>query len=76
MKVNNSKNGRFSYEMISETQPEIEFLEAVTFIYPLAKSGVLNPICNQNLILQISIVGFDVHCQIFLKKDPFAIVGK
>ena len=33
-KVNSSKNDRFRYEMIRETQPEMEFLEAVAFSYP------------------------------------------
>ena len=38
--------------MIDETQPEIEFLEEITFIYPLfAKSRKFNPICNQNVII-------------------------
>jgi len=33
-KVNSSINGRFKYEMIGETQPEIELLKAVAVIYP------------------------------------------
>ena len=48
-KVNSSKNGRFRYEMIGETQPEMELLEVVAFIYPLfAKTRQFNPICNQD----------------------------
>ena len=35
-KVNSSKNGRFRYEMIGETQPEIELLEVVSCIYPFS----------------------------------------
>ena len=35
-KVNSSKNGGFRYEMLSETQPEKELLEVVTFIYPFS----------------------------------------
>ena len=61
-KVNSSKIGRFKYEMIGETQPEMELLKVVAVIYPfVAKSKQFNPICNQNLILQHSIVGFFVH---------------
>ena len=38
-KVNSSKNGRFRYEVIGETQPEMELLWVVAFIYPFfAKS--------------------------------------
>ena len=33
-RVSSSKNGRFGYEMIGETQPEMELLEVVAFIYP------------------------------------------
>ena len=41
-KVNSSKNGRFRYEMIAETQSEVELLEAVSFIYPFSlKAGSL-----------------------------------
>ena len=48
--------------MIGKTQPDMEFLEEVTFIYPFfAKSGKFNPICTQNLILQHSIAGFYVQ---------------
>ena len=43
----------FRYEMIGETQPEIEFLEVVASVYPF-KSRQFNPICNQNLILLIA----------------------
>ena len=32
-KVNSSKNGRFRYEMIGETESEMELLEVVTVIY-------------------------------------------
>ena len=43
-KVNSSKNGRFRCEMIGETQPEMELLELVLFIYPiLLKAGALIP---------------------------------
>ena len=35
-KVNSSKNGGFRYEIIGETQPEVELLEVVTFIYPFS----------------------------------------
>ena len=35
-KVNSNKNGRFIYEMVGETQPEMEFLEVVAFIYPFS----------------------------------------
>ena len=39
-KVNSSKNVRFRHEMTGETQPEMEVLEEVEFIYPLsAKAG-------------------------------------
>ena len=44
MKVNNSKNGRFKYKMIGETQPEIELLEVAAFTYPFplkARSSIL-----------------------------------
>ena len=37
-KVNSSKNDRFRYEMIAETQPEMELLEVVAFIYQNDKS--------------------------------------
>ena len=33
-KVNNSKNGRFKYELIEATQPEKELQEVVACIYP------------------------------------------
>ena len=33
-KVNSSKYDRLRYEMIGETQPEMELLEVVAFIYP------------------------------------------
>ena len=38
-KVNNSKSGRFSYELIGETQPEMVVLESVAFIYALPKAS-------------------------------------
>ena len=39
-RVNNSKNDRLKYEMIGKTQPDMEFLEEVTFIYPFSlKAG-------------------------------------
>ena len=31
-KVDGSKNGRFKYEMIGKTQPELELLKVVTFL--------------------------------------------
>ena len=37
-KVISSKNGRFRYEMIGETQPEMELLEVVAFIYPFSST--------------------------------------
>ena len=38
--VNSSKNVRFRYEMIGETQAEMELLEVVAFIYPFSlKAG-------------------------------------
>ena len=62
-KVNSSKNGRNRYEMIGETQPEMELLEAVAFIYSFfAKSRQFNSIYNQDLILRHCIVGFYVQC--------------
>ena len=40
MDVNSSKNGRFRYEIIDETQPEMELLEVVTLFYPFSlKAG-------------------------------------
>ena len=43
-KVNNNKNGMFRYEMIGKTQPEIELLEVVVFIYPFSlKEGIAIP---------------------------------
>ena len=35
-KVNSSRNDRFRYEMIGETQPEMELLEEVAVIYPFS----------------------------------------
>ena len=53
MNVSSSKNDRFKYEMIGETQPEMELIEVVKFTSPLfAKSSEFKSICNQNLILQ------------------------
>ena len=49
--VNSSKNGSFRYEMIGETQSDMEVLEAVTIIYPSAKSRELDAICSRHLIL-------------------------
>ena len=75
-KVNSSKNGKFRYEMIGETQPEMGLLEVVAFIYHLfAKSRELNPICNQNLILQLSILDILCSSKFFYKKalPPFNI---
>ena len=39
-KVNSSKNDRFRYETIGETQPEMELLEMVTFIYSFSLNAV------------------------------------
>ena len=33
-KMNSIKNGRYRYELVGETQIEIERLEVVAFIYP------------------------------------------
>ena len=33
-KVSRNSNGRLSYEMIGETQPEMELLDVVAFLYP------------------------------------------
>ena len=33
-KVNSSNNDRFRYEMIGETQPEMDFFEVEAFIHP------------------------------------------
>jgi len=61
-KVNNSKNGKFKYEMIGTTQPEVELIEVVAVIYSLfTKSRKFNPICNQSLILQHNTTGFYVQ---------------
>ena len=61
-KVKSSKNDRFMYEMIGETQPEIELLVEAAFIYSLfAKRRQFNPNCSQNLILQHSIAGVCVQ---------------
>ena len=38
--VNSSKNGRFSCDMIGETQPEMELLEVVAFICPFSLEAV------------------------------------
>ena len=39
-KVTSNKNGRFRYELIGETQPEMKLLERVACIYPfLQKAG-------------------------------------
>ena len=47
------------YEMIGKAQPEMELLEGVAFIYPLfTKSRQFTPICNQNLTIQHSFIGF------------------
>jgi len=38
--VSSSKIGRYRYEMIGETQPEIELIEVASYIYPFSlKSG-------------------------------------
>ena len=60
--VNSSKNDRFRYEMIGETQPDMELLEVVTFIYPFSlKAGNAAPSAQRKLILQHGIAGFFVQ---------------
>ena len=44
-KPNGGKNGRFRYDVIGETQPEIELLEVVVFIYQFS----LNQAVQYNL---------------------------
>ena len=39
-KVNSNKNDGFKYEMMGETQPDMERLEVVTFIYPFSLKAV------------------------------------
>ena len=65
-KVNSSKNRRFKYEMISETQPDMESFEVVAVIYYFRHK--FNPICKLNLILQHSIAVISVHFEIFQKE--------
>ena len=38
-KVNSSKNDRFRYEMIDDTQPDIELIEVLTLNYPFLLKG-------------------------------------
>ena len=38
-KVNSSKNGIFTYEMIDDTQPEIELIEVLTLNYLFLLKG-------------------------------------
>ena len=48
-KENSSKNGRFWYEIIGKTQPEMEVLDKVAFIYPfLLKAGSSIPSAARN----------------------------
>ena len=60
-KVNSSKNGRFRYEMIGKTQPEMKLLEVATFIYLFSlKAGSSIPSATKILIFEHSIAGFCV----------------
>ena len=67
-KVNSSKNSRIKYEMMGETQPDMESFEVVGVIYYFRHK--LNPICKLNLILQHSIavisVKFNPICKLNL----------
>ena len=46
-KVNSSKSGRLRYELIGETQPEMELREVVAYIHPfLPKAGSSIPTAN------------------------------
>ena len=47
-KVNSCKNGRYRYELMGETKPEMELLEVVAFIYPsLLKAGSSFPFATR-----------------------------
>ena len=53
-KVDSSKIGRFRYEMIGETQPEMELYKIVAFICPSVtkiyffNTALLDFVCNSN----------------------------
>ena len=60
--MNSSENGRFSCTMIGKTQPEMEFLKVVTFIYPFSlKAGSQIPSAVIIYFYKNSIVGFYVQ---------------
>ena len=68
-KVNSSKNGRFEYEMIGETQLEMELLEVVAFIYPYSlKTGSSIPSAARIKFFSIALLEFMCSSNFFLKE--------
>ena len=68
-KVNSSENSRFRYEMVSETQPEMELLEKVTLFYPFSlETGSSIPSATR--IEFFNSASLDVMCnsKFFVKK--------
>ena len=58
-KISNNKNGRFRYEMVGETQREVELLEVVAVVYPFSLKTV-SSIPSATRISFFNIAGFYV----------------
>ena len=67
--MNGSKNGGFRYEMIDETQPEMELLEVVAFIYPFSrKAGSSIPSTARIRFFNTASLGVMCSSKFFLEK--------
>jgi len=68
-KVNSSKDGRYRYEMVGETQSEIELLDVVAFFYTFSlKEGSSIPSATRIQFLNTASLIFLYSSKYFFKK--------